>query len=189
VDAENYRRIADHFQQHLEALAMAVDAVAPALDEGAGLITQSLLADGKLLCCAAGPDGALARFAADRLMHSINQERPPLPALALTAASDGAGATSSQLWRDTRALCTGSDVLLCIDSSTRSQAAQQALNVARAGNHPLLLLSQHAPEVLPPEPVVCLLHPGGENRAQRLGLYASVLNTLCHLVEVQLFGE
>lgn len=189
MDADSYRRIADSFQQTIEDLALAVDAVAPALDEGAALITRALLADGKLLCCAAGPDGALARFSVDRLMHSINQERPPLPALALTAASEGAGAGSTQLWREVRALCGSGDVLLCVDSSTRAQTAQQALNVARAGNHPLLLLSQHALDVLPPELVVCQLHPGGSTRASRMGLYATVLNVLCHLIEVNLFGE
>ncbi|MEA3643916.1 MAG: hypothetical protein VBE63_28905 [Lamprobacter sp.] len=189
MDTDSYRRIAEHFQQSIDDLAQAVDLVAPALDSGAMLITRALMDDGKLLCCAAGPDAALARFTADRLMHSINHERPPLPALALTAASDGAGASSSQLWRDTRALCGSRDVLLCIDSSARGLAGQQALNVARGGNHPLLLLSKQRPDALPAEPPVCLLQTGGASRAQRLNLYTQLLSALCHLVEFNLFGE
>lgn len=189
MDTDSYRRIAEHFQQSIDDLAQAVDQVAPALESSALLVARSLMEDGKLLCCAAGPDAALARFTADRLMHSVNHERPPLPALALTAANDGAGAATSQLWRDARALCGPRDILLCIDSSSRGLTGQQSLNVARGGNHPLLLLSQQQPDALPPEPTVCVLRTGANTRAQRLTLYTQVLSALCHLVELHLFGE
>ena len=75
--------IIETFHQHLDCAMQSMEALAPSIAEGAELMTQSLLGEGKILCCGEGSAGLLAQHFATSLLNRFQRERPSLPALAL----------------------------------------------------------------------------------------------------------
>jgi len=161
-----------------------VDTIAQPLESAAEAATHCLADGGTIHCLGAGPDRALARYAADRLMLGAGPERPPLPALATGESGNPAGA-----WREARALVRPGDFLLGIDSGDGS-TLDEILGIARAGNHGAALLSYEGCPGRPPggEDVTVIALPAAP-RDQLLTLEALTLGCLCHLIEVNLFGS
>lgn len=136
-----------------------------------------------MICCAIGPDRALARYTADRLMLGAGQERPPLPALALDARSDPAG-----LWRDARALARPGDLLLCLDSGD-GQCLAAAIGTARqAGLDCAAVVHAAIADRAPADADLERLVLPAAPREQLLTLQAMALGCFCHLIELNLFG-
>jgi D-sedoheptulose 7-phosphate isomerase len=160
-----------------------VDTIARPLEAAAEAATRCLVDGGTVFFAGAGPDRALARYAADRLMLGAGPERPALPAVALTEPGDPA-----EPWREARALARPGDLLLALDSGDGSTLAG-ALGAAAAGNPALVLLSYDNCPGLPPadDDTVIIALPAAP-RDQLLTLEAMALGCLCHLIEVNLFG-
>ena len=94
-----YTRIADSFHRRIEAIAGAVDVMAPGIENAARLLTRAALEDRRIFVSGAGSDAALAEFLA-RSLREGDEAGPPLPALAVSCS----GTPEAGLWRDLRAL-------------------------------------------------------------------------------------
>ena len=194
---DQYQRIAEHFQGSIEAAAMAVDAFAQPLAAAAELIAQTLLADGKIIVCGAGPDAALGQLFVCHMQSPPERERPALPAIGL--AADGAAITAlatAQADGDlfaaqVRALGQSGDTLLCINSAPRGDALVGALRAARERNLSVVLVSNGDDGQLPAlaGDAAAVLLPAAARRCHIIELQAGILNCLCQLVENNLFGE
>ena len=76
-------RIRAHFADSAELKLAAVDAMAPLIARAAGLMTDCLLADGKILACGNGGSASDAQHFAAEMVGRFERERPELPALSL----------------------------------------------------------------------------------------------------------
>ena len=160
-----------------------MDTIARPLEAAAEAATRCLVDGGTVFFAGAGPDRALARYGADRLMLGAGPERPALPAVALTEPGDPAAP-----WREARALARPGDLLVALDSGDGSTLAG-AVGAAPAGNPALVLLSHEGSPGLPPadDNTVVIALPAAP-RDQLLTLEAMALGCFCHLIEVNLFG-
>jgi D-sedoheptulose 7-phosphate isomerase len=142
VDA--YSHIAELFHRRIDCIAAAVDALAPGLETAAEKLTETVLADRKIIVCGVGVDATLAEHIAAEHRAAPN-EGPNLPAI-------GRGAQEppddlAPLWRDLRTLARDGDVLLSIDSSDDGRFAGRCADFARQRN--LLSVAMSEPREQP----------------------------------------
>ncbi len=77
-------RIRAHFSESAQVKLAAVDALAPLIARAATMMTDCLLADGKLLACGNGGSASDAQHFAAELVGRFERERPELPAISLS---------------------------------------------------------------------------------------------------------
>src|SRR5205807_10543948 len=77
-------RIRAHFAESAELKLAAAEALAPLIARAATLMTECLLADGKLLACGNGGSASDAQHFAAELVGRFERERPELPAISLS---------------------------------------------------------------------------------------------------------
>ncbi len=124
-------RIRAHFADSAELKLAAVDVMAPLIARAAGLMTDCLLADGKILACGNGGSASDAQHFAAEMVGRFERERPELPAMSLTTDTSILTAVAndydfSQVFaKQVRALGRAGDVLLALSTSGNSA------NVAR----------------------------------------------------------
>src|ERR1700682_5748588 len=76
-------RIRAHFAESAELKLAAAEAMAPQIARAAALMTDCLLADGKILACGNGGSAADAQHFAAEMVGRFERERPELPAISL----------------------------------------------------------------------------------------------------------
>jgi len=187
--------ITESFHLHLDCTMQSMEMLAPAIAEAAELMTQSLLGDGKILCCGEGSAGLLAQHFAASLLNRCQRERPALPALALNSDAATLTAIASDnsfneiFARQIRALAQPQDVLLLIIPSSGSGTALRALQSAHDRNLQVIVIGPeedgdlHA--LLLPEDMALRIR-GDRTRFIEVALIA--VNCLCETIELQLFG-
>ena len=128
----------------------AATGLAPQIAAAAELISQSLLADGKILACGNGGSAADAQHFAAELVNRFEMERPGLAAIALTTDSSAITSIANDydfsviFSKQVTALGHADDVLLAISTSGNSRNVLEAVTaahgremrvVALTGNH------------------------------------------------------
>src|SRR5213079_3380493 len=104
----------------------AVDALAPLIARAAAMMTECLLADGKLLACGNGGSAADAQLFAAEMVGRFERERPELPAISLATDTSILTAVANdysfeQIFaKQVRGLGAKGDVLLAISTSGNS---------------------------------------------------------------------
>src|SRR5215471_3823658 len=77
------RRIREHFTESARLKLDAAEAMAPHIARAAGLMTECLLGDGKILACGNGGSAADAQHFAAEMIGRFERDRPELPAISL----------------------------------------------------------------------------------------------------------
>ena len=114
------KRIREHFAESARLKVDASEALAPHIARAARLLTDCLLADGKILACGNGGSAADAQHFAAELVGRFERERPELPAIALTTDTSLLTAVANDysfeqvFAKQVRALGSRGDVLLAI---------------------------------------------------------------------------
>ena len=129
-------RIGQHFSDSAQIKLNAVDALAEPIAQAIEVMTQCLLADGKILACGNGGSAADSQHFAAELLNRFEMERPGLAAMALT--TDTSTLTSiandydyNQIFsKQVRALGQSNDVLLAISTSGNSKNVIEAIHAA-----------------------------------------------------------
>lgn len=192
-----YQRIAENFQQTIEAIAMSVDSLAPPIEQSAQMMTRALLEDRKIIVCGNGSDAALGQLFVSNLLDRVEQERPALPALSLgvDATSLTAIACSNDLQdifaRQIHALGQAGDILLCINSNSRGHDnLGEALRAATDRNMAVILLSNSRDKQLGPllQPDSVELPVAAPRKPRVVELHSMIIQSLCDLIELNLFG-
>src|SRR6266516_4817234 len=80
-------RIRAHFADSAQLKLAAVDVMTPHIARAAALMTDCLLADGKILACGNGGSASDAQHFAAEMVGRFERERPGLAAIALTTDS------------------------------------------------------------------------------------------------------
>src|SRR5512140_990506 len=123
---DHVKRIRAHFADSAKLKEDAAETLAPAIARAATLMTECLLADGKVLACGNGGSASDAQHFAAELVGRFERERPELPALSLATdtslLTDVANDYSfDQVFaKQVRALGGHVDVLLAISTSGNS---------------------------------------------------------------------
>ncbi|MEP6943326.1 MAG: phosphoheptose isomerase [Betaproteobacteria bacterium] len=191
------QRIRAHFAESAELKLAAVDTLAPLIARAATLMTECLLADGKLLACGNGGSAADAQHFAAEMVGRFERERPELPAVALTTDTSILTAVAndydfSQVFaKQVRALGRAGDVLLAISTSGSSANVIAAIAAAHEREMRVVGLTGKGggrmTELLTADDVhICVPHPT-TTRIQEVHLLS--IHCLCDAIDSSLLGE
>jgi D-sedoheptulose 7-phosphate isomerase len=133
-------RVYQHFEDSAQAKRESAEMMAAPVAAAIELMTNSLLADGKILACGNGGSAADAQHFAAELVGRFEAERQELAAIALTTDSSiltavGNDYAFDQIFaRQVRALGRSGDVLLAISTSGNSGNVIQAIKAAHTND-------------------------------------------------------
>src|SRR5208283_3118019 len=130
------RRIRAHFADSAQLKLAAVDELTPHIARAASLMTDSLLASGKILACGNGGSASDAQHFAAEMVGRFERERPELPAISLATDTSILTALANDydfaqvFAKQVRALGAAGDVLLAISTSGNSGNVIAAVDAA-----------------------------------------------------------
>lgn len=191
------QRIRAHFADSAELKLASVDTLAPMIARAASMMTECLLADGKLLACGNGGSAADAQHFAAEMVGRFERERPELPAIALTTDSSILTAVAndydfSQVFaKQVRALGRSGDVLLAISTSGNSANVIAAITAAHEREMRVVAMTGKGGgrmnELLTADDVhICVPH-SATTRIQEVHLLS--IHCLCDAIDSSLLGD
>ena len=194
---DSTQRIRAHIADSAELKLAAVDLLTPLIARAAGLMTECLLADGKLLACGNGGSAADAQHFAAEMVGRFERERPELPAIALTTDTSILTAIAndydfSQVFaKQVRALGRAGDVLLAISTSGNSANVCAAISAGLEREMRIVALTGkgggRTGELLGPDDVhICVPH-STTTRIQEVHLLT--IHCLCDAIDASLLGD
>ncbi len=191
------QRITDLFNDSIRIKQEAMQVLAPAIELAAQKLANSLLNDGKILCCGNGGSAAEAQHLSSELLNRFERERPGLPAISLTTDT----ATLSSIANDyqfdlvfskqIRALGQNGDALIVYSTSGNSANILKAVSTAHDRNLSVIAITGYDGGALAPllnETDVEIRVPSNSTaRVQEVHLL--ITHCLCDLIDLQLFGD
>lgn len=190
-------RIRRHFNESASLALSSVDALAPQIIRAAGLMTECLLGDGKLLACGNGGSAADAQHFSAEMLGRFERERMGLPAIALSTDTSTLTAIANDydysevFSKQVAALGREGDVLLAITTSGNSGNVLAAVQVAHERGMRIVGLTGKGGgrlgELCRPNDVhLCVPH-GTTTRIQELHIL--VIHCLCDAIDNTLLGD
>ncbi len=193
---ELQERIINHFHESLDLKARTVEAFAPQIEVAAQMIFESLVSEGKVMSCGNGSSAALSQYFSSLLLNRYNQERPGLPAIALSANSAiMSGITSDIGFNDVyskqiRALGHKGDVLVLLSACERTNNLIQAIQSAHDRQVKVIALTgcmnQDIASLMLADDLEISID--SNNSAHINEVQLQILHVLADLIEYQLFG-
>jgi len=129
-------RILQHFRDSAELKRNCAEVLAPLIGSAASVMTECLLADGKILACGNGGSASDAQHFAAELVGRFERERPELPAISLATDTSLLTAVANDyafeqvFAKQVRALGARGDVLFAISTSGNSANVIAAIEAA-----------------------------------------------------------
>ena len=129
-------RVRDHFVESIATKQASIDALSESIAAGGRVMSDALLADGKILSCGNGGSAADSQHFSSELLNRFEMERPGLPAMALTTDASTVTSISNDyayeeiFSKQVRALGKRQDVLLGISTSGNSENVIRAIAAA-----------------------------------------------------------
>lgn len=194
---DHVQRIRQHFADSAQLKLDAAALLAPAIAQGAAVMTAALLVDGKILACGNGGSAADAQRFAAEMVGRFERERPELPAIALVTDTSMLTAiandyTFEQVFaKQVRALGARGDVLLAISTSGSSPNVVAAIEAARDREMRIVALTGRGGgeivRVLGDDDIhVCVPH---ERTARIQEVHGLIIHCLCDAIDVALLGD
>jgi D-sedoheptulose 7-phosphate isomerase len=191
------QRIRSHFTESAETKLAAVDIMAPLIARAATLMTDCLLADGKILACGNGGSAADAQHFAAEMVGRYERERPELPAISLATDTSILTAIANDydfaqvFAKQVRALGRAGDVLLAISTSGNSGNVSVAIDAAHEREMRVIALTGKGGgrmgELLTPGDVhLCVPH-SVTARIQEVHLLT--IHCICDAIDASLLGD
>ena len=129
-------RVRDHFAESIATKQTSAEVLAESIAAAGRVMSDALLADGKILSCGNGGSAADAQHFSSELLNRFEMERPGLPAMALTTDASTVTSISNDysyeeiFSKQVRALGKPQDVLLGISTSGNSENVIRAIAAA-----------------------------------------------------------
>jgi D-sedoheptulose 7-phosphate isomerase len=190
-------RIRQHFHDSAQLKRDAAEALAPVIARAATLMTECLLADGKVLACGNGGSASDAQHFAAELVGRFERERPELPALSLATDTSLLTAIANDyafehvFAKQVRALGAHGDVLLAISTSGNSANVVAAIAAAHERGMRIVALTGRdggqIGRMLKAEDVnICVPH---ERTARIQEVHLLAIHCICDAIDNTLLGE
>jgi len=190
-------RIRVHFADSAQLKLAAVDTLAPQIARAAALMTDCLLADGKILACGNGGSASDAQHFAAEMVGRFERERPELPAVSLATDTSILTAVANdydfgQIFaKQVRALGRSGDVLLAISTSGNSGNVIAAVDAAHERELRIVALTGkgggRVGELLTPNDVhLCVPH---SVTARIQEVHILTIHCLCDAIDASLLGD
>lgn len=194
---EHLERIRRQFADSAQLKLDIVDALAPEIARAATLMTNCLLADGKLLACGNGGSAADAQHFAAEMVGRFERERPELPAISLATDSSILTAVANDysfaqvFAKQVRALGAKGDVLLAISTSGNSENVVAAVEAAHDREMRVVAMTGRdggkLGRMLAADDVhLCVTH---ERTARIQEVHLLTIHCLCDAIDATLLGE
>ena len=159
-------------------------------------MVKALLNDKKILCCGNGGSAGDAQHFSAELLNRFEQERPPLPAIAITTDSSTLTAIANDydfnevFSKQVMALGQAGDVLLAISTSGNSRNIMEAMKAAHERNMVIVVLSGKDGGTMAPllkDSDVEIRVPS-DRTARIQEVHLVVIHCLCDFIDTTLFG-
>lgn len=195
IDHEH--RVHTHFADSARLKQDAASVLAPAIARAGALMSECLLADGKILTCGNGGSAADAQHFSAELVGRFERERPELPAIALTTDTSlltavGNDYSFEQIFaRSVRALGAKGDVLLAISTSGNSGNVIAAIEAAHQREMRVVAMTGKGGgrigELLSGSDVhLCVPH----SRTMRIQeVHLLMIHCMCDIIDATLLGD
>src|SRR5258708_8610441 len=191
------QRIRAHFADSAQLKLAAVDVMASHIARAAALMTDCLLADGKILACGNGGSAFDAQHFAAEMVGRFERERPELPAISLATDTSILTAVANdysfeQIFaKQVRALGAKGDVLLAISTSGNSGNVIAAIEAARDREMRVVALTGRgggriASSLGEGDVHLCVPH---DRTARIQAVHLLMIHCLCDAVDNALLGE
>lgn len=190
-------RITANFTDSIQTKIMTADSITHVIAEASEEIVQALLEGHKILSCGNGGSACDALRFSSLMLNRFKQERPGLPAIALT--SDIASLTSiandyhfSDVYaKQVRAIGQTGDVLLVFSTSGNSTNVVNAIKAAHDKNMGVIALTGYdggkIVEHLQEKDIEIRIPAHDNARIQEAHLL--IIHCLCDIVDFRLFGH
>jgi DnaA initiator-associating protein len=128
--------IKKNFTESIQTNIAALEELPASIERAAHMMIDALINGNKILICGNGGSASLAQHIASLLLNRYEQDRPPLPALALTTDSStitsiASSASYSTIFsKQVKALGQPGDILLAISTSGNSPNVINAMQAA-----------------------------------------------------------
>ena len=190
------QQVIQQFKASIELKKRSMELLPGGITGASEALVSCLLNGNKILSCGIGGSAASAQGFAASLVGRFENERPGLPALALT--SDGAVLTAladddgfRQVFaRQVRALGQPGDALLMLASNGNAAIMLEALKAAHDRSMTVVALTGgdggQMVETLASADIELRVPGNAPLRIQEV--HDLILHCLCHLIDIQLFG-
>ncbi|HET7262851.1 MAG TPA: phosphoheptose isomerase [Casimicrobiaceae bacterium] len=194
---DHVERVRTHFADSAKVKQDSAAVLADPIARAAEVMTECLLADGKILACGNGGSAADAQHFAAELVGRFERERPELPALSLATDTSLLTAVANDysyeqvFAKQVRALGARGDILLAISTSGNSPNVAAAVDAAHQREMRVVALTGkgggRVGELLRGDDVhLCVPH-ARTMRIQEVHLLA--IHCLCDLIDATLLGD
>ncbi len=193
---DSLERVQQHFRDSISTKQAALEAIAEPITVAGSLMSQALLAEGKILSCGNGGSAADSQHFSSELLNRFEMERPGLPAMALTTDSSTLTSISNDyayeeiFSKQVRALGKPEDVLLGISTSGNSENVCRAIQAAHERGMKVVALSGRDGGRM-----AGLLREGdielrvpAERTARIQEVHLVVIHCLCDLIDTAIIG-
>lgn len=192
----SHNRIQDHFLDSIATKQRAAEILIDPIFDAGELMVEALLNDKKILCCGNGGSAGDAQHFSAELLNRFEQERPPLPAIAITTDSSTLTAIANDYHYDeifskqVTALGQEGDILLAISTSGNSSNVMEAMKAAHERNMKIVVLSGkdggEMANLLNDSDIEVRVPSERTARIQEVHLV--VIHCLCDFIDTKLFG-
>ena len=190
-------RVNEHFAESIRTKQAAQAELVESITRGGQLMSQALLADGKILSCGNGGSAGDSQHFSSELLNRFEMERPGLPAMALTTDSSTLTSIANDyayedvFAKQVRALGRPADILLAISTSGNSENVCRAIDAAhergmsvvaltgRDGGRMAPMLGDNDVEIRVP----------AERTARIQEVHLVIIHCLCDLIDTTLLGS
>lgn|SRR3990167_250856 len=190
-------RIRSHFTDSIQTKINAADTIINIVAEASEEVVQALLEGRKILSCGNGGSACDALHFSSEMLNRFKEERPSLPAIALTADIATITAIANDYHysdifaKQVRGLGQAGDLLLVISTSGNSTNIINAIKAAHDRNMGVIALTGRdggkIPDYLKERDIEIRVPSNEIARIQETHLL--IIHCICDIVEFRLFGH